>query len=124
MFRHLDVHLADTFDMPKCPLIIDLTLPLEMPQSEASLATLIRQSFSTSHSTQSTISLLMTVGGRSGLGSSKESPRPRLKSADHFANVEYFGLLSPCTSAIFDNPLIEALYGCSELNILTFDFCL
>ena len=43
----------------------------------------------------------MTSAGPLGLGpSSKESSRPHLNSADHFATVEYFGLLSPYTSAV------------------------
>ena len=42
----------------------------------------------------------MTSAGWPGLGSSSKESRPRLNSADHFATVEYFGLLSPYTSAM------------------------
>ena len=42
----------------------------------------------------------MTSAGRPGLGSSSKESRPRLNSTDHFATVEYFGLLSPYTSAM------------------------
>ena len=41
--------------IPKCSWIIVQTFPLEIPRSEASSATLIRQSFSTSLSTRSII---------------------------------------------------------------------
>ena len=57
-----------------------VTLPLDIPHSEASLA-----SFSTNPSTRSIISWLMTSTG----SSSKES-RPGLNSRDLFATVEYF----------------------------------
>ena len=60
--------LEGTFDMPECSWIIVKTLSLEVPQSEACLATLIRRSFSTSLSTRSIISWwLMTSIGRPGL---------------------------------------------------------
>ena len=100
MFRFLGTHLADTFDMPKCSWITVWTLPLEIPHSEASSATLIWRLLSTSLSTRSIISWLMTSTRRPGLGSSSKESRPRLNSTDHFATVEYFGLLSPYTSAM------------------------
>ena len=42
----------------------------------------------------------MTSAGQPGLGSSSKESHPRLNSADQFATVEYFGLLSPYTSAM------------------------
>ena len=61
-----------------------LTLPLEMPHSEASPATLVRRSFSASLSRRSIIPWLMTSAGQPGIGSSSKESRPRLNTANHF----------------------------------------
>ena len=42
----------------------------------------------------------MTSGGRSHLGSCPKESRTHLNSADHFATMEYLGLLYPYTSAM------------------------
>ena len=99
MFRFLGTHLADTFDMPKCSWTIVQTLPLKIPHSEASSATLIRRLFSTSLSTWSIISWLMTSAGRPGLGSSSKESRPCLLTTLPLWNTlgYYHYTHQPCT---------------------------
>ena len=105
-----------------------VTYPLENPHSEACSATFIWRYFSTSLSTRMINSWLITWAGRPGLGSSSKESHPRLNSADHcgirWATITMH--ISHMPMGFFNVCILlsEELYDCSELNILTFHFCL
>jgi len=97
-FRHFGTHFAESFRMSKSSWIMEPTRSREMPNCSTIDLAEIRRSSEIISWIWSTISGMVTVRGRPGLGASQVEKSPRLNWTTQFFTVAYDGACSPNVS--------------------------